>query len=258
MGESVLKEQSFMPSRPAILPDPFEWVYIPGGKVELRYPMYMPGASVVIEVGSFYMAKYLITNAQFAVYVSETGQEPKHAQRWQNKSDYNQPLQPVIDLLWQEAMLFCQWLSDKAGYLITLPSDAQWQRAAQGDGDRKYPWGNDWDSSRCNTEASRIGHTTPVTQYPQGASPFEIMDMIGNVWEWCLTDAETGQNSLSLDIGENDMLEPVRIFRGSSCTTSTYSSDVWRRGATPIFFSYLTGIRLVTSGSSTLSCPLIG
>jgi formylglycine-generating enzyme required for sulfatase activity len=112
----------------------------------------------------------------------------------------------------------------------------------------KYPWGNDWDSSRCNTEDSRIWQTTPVTQYPDGASPYGVMDMIGNVWEWCLTDLKIGKNSLEipeiLDLFCSDF-DNERIFKGGDYGTSKGSAKIQTQGAVPINCSYLTGIRLV-------------
>jgi formylglycine-generating enzyme required for sulfatase activity len=68
--------------------------------------MYIPGASVLVDVASFYMAKYLITNAQFAICVNETGQELKHAQYWQAKSDFNQPQQPVLTFFGKKQYYF--------------------------------------------------------------------------------------------------------------------------------------------------------
>jgi len=250
MAQNQFLNRFSEPKKPIILPDPFEWIFISAGKVRLRYPPYNQIDSVIAEVESFYIAKYPITNAQYTVYVKETGQKPEHTRLWDN-SRFNQPLQPIIDLRWQEAMLFCQWLSDKEGYLITLPTNVQWQRAAQGDDDRRYPWGNEWEASRCNTGESHIGHTTPVTQYPQGASSYGVMDMVGNVFEWCLTNARTAMSSVNWEIAETNLIsetrlmEEIRIFCGSSFDTSTRSADVTQCGATPIFWPYLTGIRLV-------------
>lgn len=91
---------------------------------------------------------------------------------------------------------------------ITLPTEQQWQRAAQGDDRRAYPWGSEFDQKLCNTEESGIKHITPVTQYPQRESPYHVMDMIGNVWEWCLTSWITG------NLGANGT--DVRCLRGGS------------------------------------------
>jgi formylglycine-generating enzyme required for sulfatase activity len=239
------------PAPTSILPEPFEWIYTPAGKVTLQYPPYKQVKAYEVEVKPFYIAKYPITNAQFAVFVDETGYQTHNQELWQ-KEPFNRPLHPVIDLRWQEAMRFCSWLSEKTGYLVTLPTDAQWQRAAQGDDNRKYPWGNEWDTNCCNSEASKIGHTTPVTQYPQGASPFGVMDMAGNVFEWCLTDAKMGAHSLNYEIYEIDEVlwwDEQRIFQGSCFNSSPRSVELVQMGAISISFTYLTGIRLVTSES---------
>jgi formylglycine-generating enzyme required for sulfatase activity len=238
------------PDLSPIIPGPFEWMSIPEGTVVLHNVFKDEAGNWIkndpVAVGPFYMARYVITNEQFSIYVQDTGRIPRISHH-ENK-DFNQPLQPIIDLNWLEAMAFCEWISDKAKHLITLPSISQWQRAAQGDDNRRYPWGNDWNPSFCNTEENRLYHTTPVTQFPQGQSPYGVMDMAGNVCEWCLTDENTGLNSLeykSLDVSFYS--SEIRVFSGSHFNTSKGSVDVSRHGSTPIGFAYCTGIRLVTS-----------
>jgi formylglycine-generating enzyme required for sulfatase activity len=128
-----------VPNIPSFLPEPFEWIYIPGGETTTYHK--------VESVEAFYISKYPITNAQYMVYVQETGQEPKTS-LWQDEpfkhqkgsgreTRFNLPLQPVIDLRWYEAMWFCGWLTSKMDYLITLPTEGEWMRAAQGDDNRK-------------------------------------------------------------------------------------------------------------------------
>jgi formylglycine-generating enzyme required for sulfatase activity len=113
---------------------------------------------------------------------------------------------PRSNVSWYDVVAFCRWLSNKLGYTVTLPTEQQWQRAAQGDDEREYPWGDDFDHSRCNIASKS---TTPVTQYPNGASPFGVMDMAGNVAEWCLTKwGEFRKDSNNLD-GEEE-----RVLRG--------------------------------------------
>ncbi len=90
-------------------------------------------------------------------------------------------------------------LSPTAAMTITLPTEQQWQRAAAGDTGWLYPWGDEFDPQKCNTYESEFKRTTPVTRYPSGASPYGVMDMAGNVCEWCLTRWGEDSSELSSD-----------------------------------------------------------
>jgi formylglycine-generating enzyme required for sulfatase activity len=156
------------------------------------------------KIPSFKMSKYPITNAQFREFVDENGY---NIEKWwteagwaqKNKDGWIEPYywtdnkwnndaQPVVGVSWFEANAYCLWLSDKIGNTITLPTEEQWQFAAEGERGFLYPWGNQWNPSFCN---SITDQTTPVTQYEGiGDSPFSIVDMLGNVWEWCLMESE--------------------------------------------------------------------
>ncbi|MGC8926285.1 MAG: formylglycine-generating enzyme family protein, partial [Calditerrivibrio sp.] len=83
---------------------------------------------------------------------------------------------PINCVDWNQANAYCQWAGKQ------LPTEAQWEKAARGTDGRIYPWGNDWDASKaCFNQSS----TCAVGSYPQGASPYGVMDMAGNVWDWC-------------------------------------------------------------------------
>jgi formylglycine-generating enzyme required for sulfatase activity len=210
-----------------ILPPPFAWIPIPERNVKIiaidskEWPVdsYIPrGTSQIFDVGPFEIAKYPLTNAQFAKFVEAGGYSQRQwwtDEGWQEKEQNNwtEPLywqdpkwnkadHPVVGVSWYETIAYCQWISDFTGELITLPTEQQWQRAAQGDSDRRVAWGDvDDDEVRCNWDLDPFGDTggtTPVTQYEgKGDSPFGVVDMNGNVWEWCLTAFMTGSNALN-------------------------------------------------------------
>ncbi len=201
-----------------LLPPPFEWIEIPAGRVEIE------DGREVFDVPAFIIAKYPITNRQYAKFIEAGGYRVEKwwtAAGWQareknswtgprywrdnkwNRADY-----PVVGTSWYEAVAFCQWLSETTDEKVILPTEPQWQRAAQGDDSRAYPWGNEIPNEQLCNWNNNIGHTTPVTQYPMGVSPYGVLDMSGNVWEWCLTIY--GSSSIHLD-GTG-----ARVLRGGS------------------------------------------
>jgi formylglycine-generating enzyme required for sulfatase activity len=204
---------------PAILPPPFEWIEIPSGSVTIQLK--------TETIPTFHIAKYPITNAQYSRFIeaggytqkkwwTEAGWSQREEDAWTEPrfwtdSKWNGIGQPVVGVSWYEAVAFCQWLSDMTSENVILPTEQQWQRAAQGDDDRIYPWGNDWDCKRCNNSVTpcKSIQTTPVRQYEgKGDSFFKVVDMAGNVWEWCRTADYTGSQVLN---GTD-----VRVLRGGS------------------------------------------
>lgn len=173
------------------------------------------------------MAKYPLTNAQYRLFVdaggyhekrwwTETGWRQREVERWTkprywHDTTWNDAEQPVVGVSWFEAVAFCRWLNETTGENTMLPSEQQWQRAAQGDDGRFYPWGNAWDCERCNSSVSPCDSrvTTSVRRYEgRGSSAFGVADMAGNVWEWCLTDYRTGDH-------HTDGLD-ARVLRGGA------------------------------------------
>jgi formylglycine-generating enzyme required for sulfatase activity len=209
-----------------ILPEPFEWCFVPAGKVTLTAGGYIPKGEQTFNLGSFYIAKYPITNVQYAQFIEVEGYSRREFWTdagWQIKENAGWVKQgtekwlggnyPAIGISWYEAIAFCNWLSRTLGEqnntVINLPTEQQWQRAAQGDDGRLYPWGDVYDKHKSNTNESQIDKTTPVTQYAEGQSPFGVIDMSGNVWEWCLTDYESGSQNI-------DYPSIQRVMRGGS------------------------------------------
>jgi hypothetical protein len=176
-----------------ILPAPFTWCEIPAGKTKLENNF------KIYNVGAFYLAKYPITYAQFQGFIDQ--EDGYYNNRWWKEIFFNDqhphaPCEPQWDISnyprervrWADAIAFTRWLSVLTSADIRLPKEWEWQWAAQGIDGRQYPWGNEFDTKRCNTEESGLGHPTPVNYYPEGESPFHVLDMCGNLWEWCLND----------------------------------------------------------------------
>ena len=90
-----------------------------------------------------------------------------------------------VQIAYSTAALFCDWLSKKTGKKIFLPTEAQWEKAARGTDQRKYPWGNS--EPTCGTAVFKGCASAPQTvgSCPAGVSPYGVMDMAGNVKEWC-------------------------------------------------------------------------
>lgn len=176
----------------------------------------------LFKVAAFKIAQTPITNAQYQVFLEAPDgyrdirwwTYSLHATAWRRKRPHpNRVINsgdrlPRTRVSWFDAVAFCIWLSHRTGRRITLPTEIQWQRAAQGDDNLKYPYGNRFDPKRCNTRESGIGAPTPVDAYPNGRSPFGVLDMHGNVWEWCLTEWQTDETHLD---GHNP-----RVLRGGS------------------------------------------
>jgi formylglycine-generating enzyme required for sulfatase activity len=162
------------------------WVEIPAGEFWMGGEQYSHEKPVhKVHLERYWMAKTPVTNAQYRLFVEATGRKaPMH---WENgKIPRGLENHPVVNVTWHDALAYCRWLSEVIGKPISLPSEAEWEKAARGAKDkREYPWGNTFAKDKCNSEESGIKGTTPVGKYsPAGDSPFGCADMVGNVWEW--------------------------------------------------------------------------
>ncbi|MCX7827281.1 MAG: formylglycine-generating enzyme family protein, partial [Verrucomicrobiae bacterium] len=188
----------------------------------------------------FWMAETPVTHAQYEQF------DPDHRNRrpaWAGDDH------PVNCVTWSEAVAFCLWLSERDGREYRLPTEAQWEYAARGTDGRIFPWGNSWDGSRCNSaeEEDGFAQTSPVEQFPQGASPFGVLDMVGNVWEWCNDWFESGYGDGST---RQDPTGPPsgthRVCRGGSWLNHGYSCRTTMRARrAPDFSDNYIGFRVI-------------
>ena len=201
------------------------------------------------ELPDYWIGKTEVTNAQFRPFVAGDGYTNKDYWtkagwdwRTQNNivkpaywddSQWNGDTLPVVGVSWFEAVAYCHWLSAQTGHEFRLPSEAEWEKAARGTDGRIWPWGNTWEANRANSSEAGIGKTTPVGQYPEGASPYGALDMAGNVWEPCATKWQKSYPYQVEDEWAGDYLEGdvSRTWRGGSW----YSEQKYVRGADRVY-----------------------
>jgi len=137
-----------------------------------------------IYLEEYWIGKYPVTNAQYAIFVEATGRRPP--EHWEGElPPEGKENHPVVNVSWWDALVYCRWLAEMTDKPYRLPTEAQWEKAARGTNGRVYPWGNKWSSQKCNTMEGHKRDTTPVGAYsPAGDSPHGCADMAGNVLEW--------------------------------------------------------------------------
>ena len=197
---------------------------IPGGififstvapKSEIPYPV--NASEVIMKMNRFYMDRYPVTNKQFYEFLMATGYKPEnqvnYLKHWENGTfPYGQDDYPVVYIDVEDAKAYAAWAGKR------LPTEAEWQYAAQGNDERTWPWGNEFHATKCNNGFNR---PTPVDAFPKGASPFGIEDLIGNVWQ------------LTSDVYDNGSYYFVMI-RGGSYYDSNIDDRLISGGPVPV------------------------
>jgi formylglycine-generating enzyme required for sulfatase activity len=165
------------------------------------------------EAGPFCIDRVLVTQNRYAEFVARAGHRPPHISRedylhqgflvhdygavtpylWRGRTPPAEKAEhPAVLVSAQDAQAFCRW-HHPAG---RLPTEAEWEKAARGPDGRIFPWGDGWDPSRLNSATQGPGATTPVGQYPEGASPYGVLDPVGNVFQWTATMLPDGRRVL--------------------------------------------------------------
>ncbi len=205
-----------------------------------------------VVVSEFYIARYPVTVAQFGVFIEDSGYDA--GKEWKNSVDNH----PVVDVSWDDANAYCKWLREKLKEIdfgeVRLPTEAEWEKAARGNKESIYPWGDKQDTNKMNCYETGIGNTSSVRCFPENDNPYGLLDMNGNIWEWCQDwyDSEYYKNS-----PENDPTGPEtgssRVLRGGSWFIGAgVCRSAGRSRGGPGFRGRDTGFRLVLPGSAEL------
>jgi eukaryotic-like serine/threonine-protein kinase len=219
-----------------------EFVYVPAGEFTMGSDDggfdERPAHTVYLD--AFWIMKTEVTNAQYKQCVDADACEQPLNDQWHITTNVRHP---VTHIHWQQAADFAAWVGGR------LPTEAEWEKAARGTDGRIYPWGNDEPTDQLLNYFSRVGNTTPVGSYPNGASPYGALDMAGNVWEWVADWYDDGYFANS---PAHNPLGPVlgraRVTRGGAWhTTAFYARATLRARTSPTFRSGNLGFRMAVS-----------
>jgi formylglycine-generating enzyme required for sulfatase activity len=242
---------------------------------------------------TYHIAKYPITYAQYEPFVEDGGYQQEkywteagwywritpnsqtdrrhivdHPKYWMNPR-WHVANHPVIGLSWYECMAYTQWLTEQLGYVVRLPTEAEWEKAARYPDSRCFPWGNEpksgyanvnepyehirWDTRGIDTNVRigehYIGRTSAVGIYAAHASALGLCDLSGNVWEWLLSPQTSHVNAIynhfwpeEVDVEGNIR----RQMRGGSWLTDIARARLAYRASNPPMSQDTTdGFRLV-------------
>ncbi|MCP4427918.1 MAG: SUMF1/EgtB/PvdO family nonheme iron enzyme, partial [Chloroflexi bacterium] len=247
-----------------------EWVEIPAGEFWMgsekgrdnEHPLHK------VHLDTFSMARVPITNVQYALFVKAAEHDPPKG--WdEDRPPKGKESHPVVRVTWHDAIAYCAWLSKVTGKHITLPSEAEWEKAARGGlqvpriptsspnasqelipnklPKRVYPWGDEFETTRCNADELGLGDTTPVGIFLEGASPYGVLDLSGNVWEWTrsIWDSDRFPYPYKMDDREKLGGGSPRVLRGGAFyNTQGDTRCAYRGRGSPQYRDDLYGFRV--------------
>lgn len=208
-----------------------------------------------VELSEYSIGKYPISNREYQAFVRDAKYNPPRG--WDgDQFPAERGSHPVVDVSWIDANEYCKWLSEKTKKNYRLPTEAEWEKAARSEDGRVYPWGNEFDTDKANTNEAKIGDTSDVGKFsPQGDSPYGCADMAGNVWEWCNDWFKEDEYKQRKESVKKDPPGPkngqYHVGRGGSWySESQYARCTYRSGYGGSSFS--CGFRIVLSSTPSL------
>jgi formylglycine-generating enzyme required for sulfatase activity len=174
---------------PAGAHDEVELVLVPAGEFTMGHKDSYDTLPVRrMNLPAFYIDKYEVTNKRYKRFIDATGykvpwsQDPAvaaYAWNWQTRMyPEGKGDDPVVLINWEDARAFCTWAGK------SLPSEAQWEKAARGTDGKPYPWGDAWEAAKANTIESGVKQTAPAGSFKADISEYGVNDLAGNVSEW--------------------------------------------------------------------------
>jgi eukaryotic-like serine/threonine-protein kinase len=228
--------------------DSMEMVFVPAGEFSMGSDNVGSHENPVHKVylDAYWIDKFEVTTAQYARCVADGDCSVPHlVESYTRDSYYGNPSYddyPVIYVNWFQADAYCAWAGG------SLPTEAQWEKAARGTDERTYPWGDAAPTCSLANNYGCVGDTSAVGSYPAGASPYGALDMAGNVWEWVADWYDSGYYSKSpLQNPTGPGSGSSRVLRGGSWNnTEKYVRSASRSGFTPHDYRSSSGFRCVS------------
>ncbi len=199
----------------------------------------------LVEVNTFWMDKTEVTNAEYEMFVGETGHQPP-AHWAEGKPIRGEENFPVVRVVLSDAEEFAKWRSQRDGVEYRLPTEEEWEYAARnGEQNSLFPWGDKWETDRAVIGAKSVASVGSVAR---GANRWGVQDLIGNVWEWTASELKPYPNS-KYELKQGT--ESERVIRGGSFTSEAQGenaiSSATRRWVPADKFDDRLGFRLVRS-----------
>jgi formylglycine-generating enzyme required for sulfatase activity len=258
-------------SIPGLSPDVLDAIHIPAGPFWMGSSRDDSGAHDnekprrQVNLPAYEIGRYPVTNAQYACFLADQPHHPvpyskddrAHPYNWdsqtriypEGKADH-----PVVLVSWEDAMIYCDWLSQIIGKHCRLPTEEEWEKATRGGlpETRRYPWGDDWESGFCNTKELGENDTTSVYKFEnKNRSPRGVIDMVGNVWEWTSSWYKQYPNSLHDSPNYGQL---YRVVRGGSWRSRREDARISCRGRyTPESQRPYLGFRVVLEAGIQLA-----